>query len=226
MPAAVTVDVDTPVGLARLHTHRVGGRSTTTLVLGHGAGGGVGARDLVALATRLPALGVTVVLVEQPWRTAGRKIAVAPAQLDLAWRAVLASDEFGDRLGDRSGCLVVGGRSAGARVACRTASAVGADGVLALAFPLHPPGRPGRSRADELLAVTVPLLVVQGGRDAFGPAAEFPPGICVAEVPHADHAFAVPKRGTATQAAALAEVCRAAVSYLGKNFDPGLLEQV
>jgi len=199
-------------------------------VLGHGAGGGVGARDLVALATRLPPLGVTVVLVEQPWRTAGRRVAVAPAQLDVAWRAVLASDELGDTQRHREAAgrrfLVVGGRSAGARVACRTASDVGADGVLALAFPLHPPGRPERSRATELLAVTVPLLVVQGDRDSFGPAAEFPAGIRVAEVPHADHAFAVPKRGATTQAAALDQVCRAALSYLGKNFDPGLLEQV
>jgi len=183
----------------------------------------VGARDLVALATRLPPLGITVVLVEQPWRTAGRKVAVAPAQLDVAWRAVLTSDHLVDQLVDQ---LVVGGRSAGARVACRTASVVGADGVLALAFPLHPPGRPERSRADELLAVAVPLLVVQGGRDAFGSAADFPPGVRIAEVPHADHAFAVPKRGPTTQTEALDQVCRAAVSYLGKNFDPGLLEQV
>jgi predicted alpha/beta-hydrolase family hydrolase len=107
--------------------------------------------------------------VEQPWRVAGKRIAPAPPRLDLAWAAVL------DRLRDDdalTGPLVLGGRSAGARVACRSASAQGAAAVLALAFPLHPPGRPEKSRAGELLAVEVPVLVVQGRTDAFGGPAE------------------------------------------------------
>ena len=115
-----------------------------TLVLGHGAGGGIEARDLVALAKALPERGVTVVRVEQPWRVAGRKVAGPPATLDRAWLAVLEALAV-------AGPLVVGGRSAGARVACRTAAQVGAAGCLALAFPLHPPGRPEKSRLDELL---------------------------------------------------------------------------
>jgi hypothetical protein len=109
----------------------------------------------------------------------GRKVAEAPARLDQAWVDVLAT------LGGSP--LVVGGRSAGARVACRTAGEVGADAVLCLAFPVHPPGRPERSRLEELTAVQVPVLVVQGDRDAFG----VPPGAVL--VPGADHGFRVAK---------------------------------
>jgi predicted alpha/beta-hydrolase family hydrolase len=106
-----------------------------------------------------------VLRVEQPWRVAGKRVAPAPARLDVAWTAVL------DRLrgdGVLTGPLVLGGRSAGARVACRTATALGAIGVLALAFPLHPPGRPEKSRQAELDAVGLPVLVVQGESDPFG----------------------------------------------------------
>ena len=158
---------------------------TGRLVLGHGAGGGIDAPDLLAVRDAALALGLQVVRVEQPWRVRGRRVAESPARLDVAWCAVLAA--LG-RDGDRP--LVVGGRSAGARVACRTAAATGADGVLALAFPLHPPGRPERSRLDELALPGVPRLVVQGGRDAFGvPPAS--PGVHVHVVAAADHAFAV-----------------------------------
>jgi predicted alpha/beta-hydrolase family hydrolase len=118
-----------------------------------------------------------VALVEQPWRVRGAKVAEAPPRLDRAWVDVLKTL--------RRKVLVVGGRSAGARVACRTAAEVRADGVLCLAFPLHPPGRPDRSRLPELLLPTSPVLVVQGDRDAFG----MPPGAVV--VPGADHGFAV-----------------------------------
>jgi uncharacterized protein len=163
-------------------------------VLGHGAGGGVETPDLRALARVLPADGVTVVRVEQPWRVAGRKVA-APAQApDRAWLAVVPT------LGV-TGRLVVGGRSAGARVACRTAVSLGADGCLALAFPLHPPGSE-KSRLGELTAAGVPTLVVQGGRDPFGAADDFPgtlpAGTVVRVVPHADHSFRVAKAAPMT----------------------------
>jgi predicted alpha/beta-hydrolase family hydrolase len=153
----------TPLGPARTHTDDGGTRGT--LVLGHGAGGGIEAPDLVAVSAEAARAGWLVHRVEQPWRVAGKRIAPAPAQLDVAWSAVLTDlrDE-----GLLVGPLVLGGRSAGARVACRTASAHGAAGVLALAFPLHPPGRPEKSRAAELTAVTVPVVVVQGETDAFG----------------------------------------------------------
>ena len=137
-------------------------------MLGHGAGGGIEAPDLVAL-TALTADGWLVARVEQPWRVAGRRIATPPAQLDTAWLAVLHRLTTGR--GRLPVPLVVGGRSAGARVACRTAAAVGATAVLALSFPLHPPGRPDKSRADEarlVLDAGLPLAVVQGERDAFG----------------------------------------------------------
>ena len=167
-------DVQTTVGVARTHTS---GRGDNVLVLGHGAGGGVDAVDLLAARDAALSLGWRVVLVEQPWRVRGRKIAEAPVRLDAAWIDVLAGLEGAP--------LVVGGRSAGARVACRTAGQVGAAAVLCLAFPLHPPGRPEKTRLPELQAVSIPVLVVQGTRDAFG----VPDGAHL--VPGADHGFAV-----------------------------------
>lgn len=150
------------------------------LLLGHGAGGGVGAPDLVAL-TALTADGVAVLRFEQPWRTAGKRVAPAPARLDLGWAAALAYAR--ERFGGIP--LVVGGRSAGARVACRAAGRADAAvlhqgrgngaairGVVALSFPLHPPGRPEASRADELLAPACPVLVLQGERDPLGTPSE------------------------------------------------------
>ena len=157
------LDVDTPLGLARAHLTDGGARGT--LMLGHGAGGGIESADLVELTAEASAAAWRVVRVEQPWRVAGRRIAAAPPKLDEAWTVVL------DRLradGLLTGALVQGGRSAGARVACRTAAAQDAAGVLALAFPLHPPGKPEKSRAGELTGVSVPVCVVQGETDAFG----------------------------------------------------------
>lgn len=198
---ATVTEVSTPVGAARVHAFvPVGSRPGASVVLGHGAGGGVEARDLAALAAALPLLGHGVVLVEQPWAVAGRRVAGPPPQLDAAWTAVL---EALPSLTDVAHPLVVGGRSAGARVACRTAGAVGADLVLALAFPLHPPGRPERSRADELLGAGVPVLVVQGERDAFGRPDELPRGPQVVAVPGADHGFAVARSAVVTQEEAL-----------------------
>ena len=153
--------LETPHGPARAHVHG-GDRPRGTLVLGHGAGGGVGARDLVAVQRAANATGVTVVLVEQPYRVAGRKSPAPAKQLDAAWIAVVEQLPLGGLP------LVVGGRSSGARVACRTAAATGAAGVLCLAFPLHPPGKPEKSRLDELDDVAVPTLVVQGESDPFG----------------------------------------------------------
>ncbi|MEV8348329.1 alpha/beta family hydrolase [Streptomyces niveus] len=202
--------VDTPAGDARITWHlpkkaTASKKAAAGLVLAvsHGAGGGIEARDLQALAVTLPALGVTVALVEQPWRVAGKKLAPAPKTLDTGWRALWPA------LAKPGLPVVAGGRSAGARVACRTARELGAHAVLALSFPLHPPGRPEKSRADELLAAGVPTLVVQGGNDPFGKPAEFPEdafadaGNELLEVPYADHSFAVPKRATLTQDEAL-----------------------
>ena len=159
-----TLELETPHGPARVHL-RSGRATRAALVLGHGAGGGVGARDLVAAADVAEQLGFRVALVEQPYRVAGRRAPPPAAQLDAAWTAVveqLRAKQFGRLV------LVAGGRSSGARVACRTAAVTGAAGVLCLAFPLHPPGRPEKSRLEELDAVVVPVLVVQGERDPFG----------------------------------------------------------
>lgn len=137
-------------------------------MLGHGAGGGVESPDLVAAKDAALAAGIGVVLVEQPYRVAGRRSPAPANQLDTAWLSVLAQLRDGELDGLAVMC---GGRSAGARVACRTAAEVGAVAVLCLAFPVHPPGRgddPSKSRLPELDAVTVPTLVVQGERDPFG----------------------------------------------------------
>lgn len=160
-------EIQTPVGIARAHVWRPT-VPCGALVLGHGAGGTSWSADLLAL-TSLADAGWLVVLVEQPWRVAGRRVATPPAQLDVAWLAVMTALTSGRGALPRP--LVVGGRSAGARVACRTAADVGADAVLALSFPLVPPGRPGRSRASEALMVTVAgirLTVIQGEKDPFG----------------------------------------------------------
>jgi predicted alpha/beta-hydrolase family hydrolase len=161
-----------------------------TLVLGHGAGGGIEAPDLQAVRAAAVAAGHAVVLVEQPWRVAGRKVAARPEALDQAWLACVRSLRA-------RGPFVVGGRSAGARVACRTAVELGAAGVLALAFPLHPPGRPECSRAGELSlpsSAGIPVLVVQGERDTFGTTRELPalPDVEVLGVAGADHALTKP----------------------------------
>ncbi len=154
---------DTPRGPARVDTDLPSGPPRALLVLGHGAGGAVDAPDLLALRDAAVAAGSVVARVTQPYRVAGRRAPAPAGHLDEAWTAVLAVL----RARHPGVPLVVGGRSSGARVACRTATAVGAAGVVALAFPLHPPGRPERSRAGEL-ATGVPTLVVNGDRDPFG----------------------------------------------------------
>jgi uncharacterized protein len=155
------IELETPHGPARAHVNEAE-HPVAALVLGHGAGGGVGAPDLKAATQAALEVNVTTVLVEQPYRVAGRKSAAPAAQLDAAWLAVV------EQLPIDGLPLYVGGRSAGARVACRTATATSATGVLCLAFPLHPPGRPEKTRLGELEQVTVPVLIVQGESDPFG----------------------------------------------------------
>jgi predicted alpha/beta-hydrolase family hydrolase len=162
------LEIDTPFGGARAHLDHVDD-PRGTLVLGHGAGGGITARDLVAVAHAAHSAGLSVALVEQPYRVAGRRSPAPAHQLDAAWTAVIDHLLAGELRGLP---LLAGGRSSGARVACRTAEATGAVGVLCLAFPLQMPPRsgaaPAPSRLPELDAVTVPMLVVQGSRDRFG----------------------------------------------------------
>ncbi len=133
--------------------------------MGHGAGGGVEAPDLQAAASAARGAGYSVALVEQPYRVAGRKAPAPAKQLDANWLAVIAALREKDLKGLP---LIAGGRSLGARVACRTAAEAGTEAVLCLAFPVHPPGKPEKSRLEELDAVEVPVLVVQGESDPFG----------------------------------------------------------
>lgn len=181
------LEVDTPHGRAHAHLQHVD-RPLGALVLGHGAGGGVSAPDLATAADVAISEGLSVALVEQPYRVAGRRSPAPAGKLDAAWSAVVQHLRTGELEGLP---FVAGGRSLGARVACRTAGALGAVGVLCLAFPLQPPrrraGTPAPSRLHELDEVTVPTLVVQGERDPFG----MPPAAAlrtVARVP-GDHAL-------------------------------------
>lgn len=160
------IPVETPHGPAHVVLDRGRGEPAGLLVLGHGAGGDIESPDLVAVTAAALDADVVVARVRQPYRVAGRRAPAPAAQLDAAWRAVVTGLRSDPALAAVP--LIVGGRSSGARVACRTASEVGAAGVVALAFPLHPPGRPERSRAGELHALTVPALVVNGDRDPFG----------------------------------------------------------
>jgi predicted alpha/beta-hydrolase family hydrolase len=201
------LDLDTAQGPARWWLDRAE-QPAGLLVLGHGAGGGPAAPDLTLLARRLPSLGFSVARFEQPWRLAGRKIAVAPPKLDEAW--LEAVPWLAARLPVRLP-LHAGGRSAGARVACRTAEQLGVASVVCLAFPLHLPGRPERSRVAELLAPPVPRLVLQGSRDTFGGTAEVAaaiegePGVRLVDLPGADHGYRL-ATGSAMSAAELRDL--------------------
>jgi predicted alpha/beta-hydrolase family hydrolase len=157
-------DFDTPRGLARFDLVRPSGTARSLLVIGHGAGGGVDAPDIVAVRDAVLARGVAVAGVTQPYRVLGKGVPPKPEILDDAWTAVVRGIHRGalKRLP-----LIVGGRSSGARVACRTAASLGAAAVVALAFPLHPPGKPEKSRAGEI-DPTVPTLIVNGSSDPFG----------------------------------------------------------
>jgi predicted alpha/beta-hydrolase family hydrolase len=192
------VEIDTPHGPARAHVQAVE-QPVGALVLGHGAVGGISAPDLVAAAEAAASLRYSVALVEQPYRVAGRRSPAPAGQLDAAWLAVVAKLRQSEL---RDLALVAGGRSAGARVACRTATETGVRAVVCLAFPLHPPGRgddPAKSRLPELEAVRVPVLVVQGERDPFGMPPEGP-GRTVVRVP-GDHSL----RSTAAVRTAVAD---------------------
>ena len=202
MATVDVLDVDTPHGHARAHVHAAK-TANAALVLGHGAGGGVGSRDLVAARDAALAEGFAVALVEQPYRVAGRRSPAPAKQLDASWIAVVEHLRDGPLAGRP---LVAGGRSLGARVACRTAGVTEAIGLLCLAFPLVPPRRtkPAPSRLPELDAVRVPTLVVQGESDPFG----MPPA--------APNRRVVPVRGDHSLRTDLDAVAAAVRSWLGE----------
>jgi uncharacterized protein len=199
---STVVPVDTPQGPGRLFVD-LADQPSAILVLGHGAGGGVGSADLELLARDLPGRGTSVVRFEQPWRTAGRKASAPPPRLDEAWFAAL---EWLTGQDWAQHPRIAGGRSAGARVACRTGSKTNPAAIVCLAFPLHLPGRPQKSRLEELLAPDVPRLVLQGSKDSFGTADEVctaigdGSGITVVELPGVDHGFRIAKSSSFTAA--------------------------
>ncbi|CAB4934296.1 unannotated protein [freshwater metagenome] len=212
MKKATVRSVATPHGEGRLHTRRAT-RPIATLLLSHGAGGGIESRDLWALADALPAQGVSVVLFEQPWRVAGRKVATAPPTLDAA--LTCAADVMRVRTP-----LVVGGRSAGARSAARTARSLGATGCLALSFPLHQPGRTEPTRLSELRGTGLPTLLIQGERDPMGRPEEFPGDlerVDMVVVPGADHGLKVPARGGVSQDEAMGIVVESTLEWLVRD---------
>lgn len=199
-------EVGTPYGPGRLYTRRAR-RPVATLLLSHGAGNGVETPDLQALFARLPGQGVNVMLFEQPWKVAGRKVATAPNTLDAG--LVAAAGALRVRTP-----LIVGGRSAGARSAARCGRRLAARGVLALAFPLHPPGRPESSRLGELRRAGLPTLVVQGERDPMGRPDEFPEDVDLVVVPGADHGLKVARTAGLSQEEALAVVVEATLEWI------------
>ncbi|WP_395655931.1 alpha/beta family hydrolase [Nocardioides sp.] len=198
--------IATPHGEARLVTDR-SRRPFATLLVSHGAGVGIDTPDLEALARDLPRNGVNVVRLEQPWRVAGRKVATPPPTLDAG--LVAAANQLRVRTP-----LVVGGRSAGARSAARCARTLAASGCLALAFPLHPPGKPEKSRLAEIEGAGVPVLVVQGERDTMGRPEEFPDDLDLAVVPGADHSFRVPRSGPVSQEEALGIIVESTLEWM------------
>ncbi len=202
------VEVATPHGPARVHLHP-SDDARAALVLGYGAGGGVEAPDLVVATEVALSEGISVALVEQPYRVAGRRAPAPAAHLDAAWTALIEQLWAGE-LGRLP--LIAGGRSLGARVACRTAAETGAVAVLCLAFPVHPPGRPEKSRLAELDAVEVPALVVQGESDPFGMPPDAP-GRTVARV-KGDHSLRADR-------AAVADAIRAWLGRLPVLRTPG-----
>jgi predicted alpha/beta-hydrolase family hydrolase len=205
--AATVVDVETPGGPARVHVVRRRGAQGAVLI-GHGAGGGLGSVDITAAGTALEEAGWAVALVEQPWLVAGRRVAGPPKSLDGAWVPIVrALRRRGGALAAVKGPLVLAGRSAGARVACRTAEQLDADAVLCLSFPLHPPGQPDRLRAPELALVTGagrPIAAIQGEQDPFGT-----PGELTA---YLERVYAVPGTHSIPRASGAA-VARAALTF-------------
>lgn len=215
-------EIDTPSGAARVHLFAVRrARPRSSLVLGHGFGGGVQSPDLRSIAAELPDHGIEVVLVEQPWRVAGHRMGGSAVTLDRAWVSCVA-DIRSRGIGTRR--LVLGGRSTGARVACRTAAECAPDALFLLAFPLHPARRaavvgPPPTRMPELAGAArlVPTVVVQGARDKMGQPGEIAAQLAEHSVParvvpimDADHSFSVPARSHTSTAAALGLVSRAA----------------
>jgi Predicted hydrolase of the alpha/beta-hydrolase fold len=199
------LELATPAGPAAAEFDRPRGAPSALLVLTHGASGGAGTRDLLAARDAALGAGAAVALLTQPFVVAGRRTPPAPSVQDEAWLAAVTA--LRSRRGLRNLPLILGGRSNGARVACRTALAAGASGVLALAFPVHPPGKPEKSRLGELDAAGLPVLVVQGERDPFGMP---PPGTGreIVVLAGADHAL---RRGLDV----LAEAVRALVKRVG-----------
>ena len=192
------IEIATPTGPAWADLDQPS-RPIGLLMLGHGASGGVDAPDLRAARDAAVGVGVTVARISQPHVVAGRRSPAPAARLDEAWLAV--AHALAARRGLRGLPLIVGGRSAGARVACRTAADTGAVAVIALAFPVHPPGKPERSRLDELALPRLPVLVVQGDRDAFGMPPPDPARRLVV-IPGADHSL---RKDLPAVAAAVAE---------------------
>lgn len=187
------IEVETSAGTGWLSLVRPP-KATAVLALTHGAGGGVGSPDLRAVREAAVGHGIAVALITQPYRVAGKATPPRPVVQDPPWLDLIAA--LRRRRGFAALPLITGGRSNGARLACRTSMDVGAAGVVCLAYPLHPPGRPDVSRLDELELPEAPVLVVQGDRDSFG-MPEPAPGRAVVVVPGTDHAL---KKGAALTA--------------------------
>jgi predicted alpha/beta-hydrolase family hydrolase len=215
-----TISFATPDGPAELVLDEAD-EPAAVLLLGHGAGGDVDSWDLALLADRLPTVGVNVARFRQPYRVAGRKVFSSAPGLDRAWQ--LAVGEVARRWPGLP--LFVGGRSAGARTACR-GYAAGQSGLVLLAFPLHPPGKPDKSRLSELLAAAAPTLIVQGEKDTFGTPDQVAAALAEAgradvrlvTMPAAGHTLAPKAKATADEVAAAERLLVWSVTaFIGDN---------
>lgn len=201
--------IDTAHGPARVVAH-LASQPRADVVLSHGAGRGIDGADLVQMAQTLSEHSYNAYLVEQPWVARGRKVADRPAVLDACLATVLGVLVL-------PGPLVLAGRSAGSRSSFRLARDHHAVAAFAMAFPLHPLGRPENTRVSELLEAGVPTLVIQGERDQMGRPAEFPTGTNMVVVPGADHGYRVPKSAAMTQQEVYSFVADTAVVWLDRE---------
>ncbi|MDN5853725.1 MAG: hydrolase [Actinomycetia bacterium] len=201
--------LQTPHGPGRLVQRRAPS-PFATLIMTHGAGAGIETPDLNRIAIGLPAYGVNTAMLELPWVGQGRRIAPSKTVLDESFVAMA------NRLRPQTPTFV-GGRSTGARLACRHGRRLGGVGVVALSFPLHPRGKPERSRADELTGAGLPVLVVQGDRDDMGHPDEFPPQTPIVSIPYADHSLVVPKRAPVEQDATYRLAASAILQWIARR---------
>lgn len=206
LPESICVTVASGTVTALVYPPPDPTRALATLILAHGAGAPQSSTFMVAFAEALARRGCHAVTFNFPYTEQGRRMPDRAPTLEACFRDVIAAIRARPDLA--AGPLVIGGKSMGGRMASHLAAQGVADlaGVVALGYPLHPPGRPEQLRAEHLARIRQPFLIVQGARDAFGTPEELRPALAslgatatLNVVEGGDHSFKVPKRGPITQ---------------------------